>query len=78
MPVVDRLEDQFGDQVEFVHLNVDAAHARDRLAEFGVRGRSQYLLVTTNGEVLNHWFGPIGHLEEAMAAEITTAIGGTP
>jgi len=74
---VNRLETAFGDQVTFVHLNVDNPEARETLRQFGIRGRSQYLLVAPDGTILQHWFGPISHKEEAIAAELK-AVAGMP
>ena len=71
---MDRLQEQFGDRVEFLRLNVDHKESREKLSSLGIRGRSHYVLMTTDGDFLGQWSGPISGWEEAMVAEIDKAL----
>ncbi len=57
---MNRLEAQFGDEIQFVHLNVDDPASRPLRDQFNVTHRSQYALVDANGEIVQRWFGPLG------------------
>lgn len=54
-----RLEEKYGDQIEFVYLNVDDPASLPMRQQYDIVARSQYVLVDANGEVVQKWFGYI-------------------
>ena len=62
---MDRLENQFNEQVDFFRLDVDNPEARSVLQEFNIRQRSTYALIDAEGNVVKLW---IGYLDEDMVA----------
>lgn len=53
------LKNEFAGQVDFFDLNIDDPGLDGLRTEFDISGRSQYLLVDGNGEIVRRWFGPI-------------------
>lgn len=64
---MNRLEQQFGEQIMFVHLNYDDPTAFERANVYGLMGRSQYALVDETGVVARRWIGP---LDEAQITAV--------
>lgn len=56
---MNRLEQQFNDSVDFLHLDVDLQETRQVMADFGVRNRSSYLLIAADGAIIQGWYGPL-------------------
>lgn len=54
-----RLSTLFGEQNEFVNLNVDDPSTQRTRDAFGFRGRTEYVLVDENEEIIQRWFGPL-------------------
>ena len=65
---MNRLEEEFNTSVDFLHLDVDLAETRQIMADFGVRNRSSYLLVTGDGTLIQGWYGPLPNDIEAQFA----------
>ena len=65
---MNRLEEQFGDQIQFFHLDVGLVETLPIRQEFGMTRRSQYQLLGPDGESLLSWFGPLS--EEAIVRQI--------
>lgn len=58
-----RLEEQFGSQVDFFHLDIDnSAHDAAR-RDYGLVRRSMYLLIDPNGQPLQTWVGPLNEAQ---------------
>ncbi|MFC1463710.1 MAG: thioredoxin family protein [Candidatus Brachytrichaceae bacterium NZ_4S206] len=51
-PVVNRLEEEFGDRVEFRALNIDEASSKEAMAKYKFVGQPQFVIVAPNGEVV--------------------------
>lgn len=66
---MDRLKDEFGNQIEFVDLNYDDPSLNPVRDQYGITNRSQYALVNTNGEVIKRWFGYIDEADVAGELE---------
>ena len=56
---MNRLEDTFGEQIEFVLVDYDDGSQDEVRTKYGITGRTQYVLVGGDDEVLARWFGPI-------------------
>lgn len=69
---MDRLEAEFGERIDFIHLNVDDPATADIRAEFGLTRRSQYRLIDADGITIRNWFGPLD--ESSMVAQIDSLL----
>ena len=68
MPVVNRLEANFGERVDFFHLNIDTADEMAVAQSYEMWRRSQYTLIDADGTIVKTWFGYLD--EEQMTAEL--------
>lgn len=66
---MDRLEQDFGDEIEFFVLNVDFPEGRQAMDTYGIRSRSTYVLLNGAGDEVMRWSGPIDG--DQIAAELT-------
>jgi len=66
---VDGLEEQFGDYIDFFHLDVEQHITRDIRFEYTLTGRTQYVLIDAEGNIVQKWFG---YLDEAQLAAFMT------
>lgn len=53
------LKDTFEGQVDFFDLDIDDASLNNLRQSHKINGRSQYVLLAPDGEVLRIWFGPL-------------------
>ena len=60
----------FREDLEVVDLNIDDPSLDDTRTKYGITGRSQYVLVGPDDEVIQRWFGPLSF--EDVKAEIET------
>lgn len=60
------LKDEFAGEIDFFDLDVDKPETAAVRQGYGFTGRSQYLLINAQGEVVQRWFGP---LSNTMIAE---------
>ena len=69
-PIVFALQSQFKDQVDFIHLNVDGPGVLEGAAPYTITGVTQYVLIDSEGEIIEKWFGTITHdsLSESISA----------
>ena len=56
-PIVHGLEEEYGQEIEFVYIDIDDPESQKAKYEYGFRVQPHFLLVDTNGEVLAQWFG---------------------
>ncbi len=56
---MNRLTDIYGNQIEFVLVDYDDRAQDDIRTQYGITGRTQYVLVSGDDEVVARWFGPI-------------------
>lgn len=68
------LEERYNDQIDFFHLDVDQAVTLDLRQQFSIVGRNQYVLVDSNGEVIERWVGPLseGNVEAVLLNYLAT------
>ena len=62
MPVVNRLEEEFSAQVDFFHLDIDQSIINAVRERYGIRNRSEYLLLDAEGNVIKKWFGSLSYI----------------
>lgn len=69
-PIVHGLEQTFGDDIDFVLLDIDDPATQEAQRRYGFRGTPHFLLVDAEGEVVTEWFGynSANVFEEAFAA----------
>lgn len=68
MPIVNGLKRQFGDQIEFLDLDIDDRSLDDFRRQYGISGRTQYVLLDEQGQPVMRWFGPLD--EEQLRADL--------
>ncbi len=75
---MNRLEEQFGDVIEFVVVDWDDKTLDAFRDRYGITRRTQYVLVDANDHVVNRWFGPLNEdvVEADMQAFVESLDGG--
>ena len=63
LPVVHGLEEEFGDRIRFVYLDMDNADTAPLMAEVNFTYRPHFSLVSESGEIVEQW---VGSVEEAV------------
>jgi hypothetical protein len=56
---VNGLSADFGERIDFIHLNIDDPNTKPARDRFGFSDRSQYALVDSAGNIVEKWFGPL-------------------
>ena len=56
---MNRLQERFGEYVDFIHLNVDDSKTLPIRQEFGLIRQSGYMLRGTDGLPIGVWYGPL-------------------
>ena len=64
-PIVHGLEEEYGNDIDFVYVDVDDPETRDIQQQYGRRGQPHFILVGADGEIVTQWFGTV----QAMAFE---------
>ena len=54
---MDRLEAEFGADIDFIHLDIDQSLADAVRLRFDLTDRSHYVLIDAQGAVLYRWYG---------------------
>ena len=65
---MDRLEREFGNEVDFFVLDIDFPDSRAYLDQYAIRIRSTYVLLNAAGEEVMRWSGPLNG--DQVTAEI--------
>ena len=68
MPVVNGLEENFSDRIEFVLLDLDDSTQDGIRSELGITAQAQYVLVGADGGIVQKWFGVLD--EARVTAEL--------
>ena len=68
------LEQEFGDLIEFVLLDVDDRSLDPIREHYGITGRTQYVLVDENDEIIRRWYGPLSR--QSVAADLQAFLDG--
>ena len=51
------LEEQYGNNIEFVYVDIDNPESQALKNQYGFRVQPHFVLVSGNGEVVGEWFG---------------------
>jgi hypothetical protein len=62
-PVVDGLEAEYGEVIEFVRLNIDDPANDAAKRRFGFRFQPHFFLLDANGEIVEQWLGPVAEAQ---------------
>ena len=76
MPAVSRLENNYKDQIDFIHIDWDDRDSDPVIEYFAVLRRSTYILLAPDGMVLWQFIGPLD--EETVTGEILKALEAYP
>lgn len=57
--MVHGLEREYGEQIEFVYLDIDDPSTDAAKEKYGYRVQPHFFLVDANGEVVQEWLGPV-------------------
>lgn len=58
-PVVHGLETTYGEEIEFVRLDIDNPDTKDAKEQYGFRYQPYFVLVNDKGEVVQTWNGRV-------------------
>lgn len=53
------LENEYGQELDFVYYDIDAPESQEAMLEYHFRVQPHFLLLDTNGEVVQEWFGSV-------------------
>ena len=69
-PIVNGLEQQYDDQIDFIYLDVDDPGTQQIKLDLGYRYQPYYVLLDDDGEIISRWAGynSPNVFEEAFAA----------
>jgi len=56
-PIVHELENEYGNDIEFVYLDIDNPNTLDARQKYNFRYQPHFILVDENGEVIEEWLG---------------------
>jgi len=62
-PIVHGLEAEYGNQINFIYLDIDDQGNEQFLKELGFRYQPHFLLINGQGEVIQQWLGPVPEAE---------------
>ena len=69
-----RLQEQYGDRVDFFILDIDKPETKPVRDQFGLVRRTQYVLIDADGNILMSWAGPLN--QEMVMADIGRILAG--
>lgn len=64
-----RLQQTYGERVDFISLDVDKLDVRETRFQLGMRNRSHYVLLDPERNLVAQWFGPLNESEVARQIE---------
>jgi len=72
-PIVHGLENEYGERIEFVYLNIDDPETTAAKEKYGYRVQPHFFLVDGNGEVVEEWLGQVSRDAFVTAFETVLA-----
>ncbi len=72
-PIVDRLEETYGDEFKIVRINIDRPDGVKLAREHGIIGQPSYIFFDREGEEIRRMAGP--QFAEVMTQEIERILG---
>jgi thioredoxin-like negative regulator of GroEL len=77
-PIVDGLEDRYGERLKFVRLDLDDTVQGQEARTLGVNAHPAFMLITGNGEVVARFAGEIARTKlEAAIMQLLKVSAGT-
>jgi thioredoxin 1 len=73
-PIMDDLEDQYGDDFKFVRVNVDTNRGKEQARAHGLIGQPAYLIYDSSNEEVRRLMG--AHTRSTLAQAIEQAMQG--
>ncbi len=73
-PIVDGLEETYGNEFEIVRVNIDTSNGKKVAREHGIIGKPSYIFFDQEGEETRRMAGP--QFAEVMAQEIERILRG--
>jgi thiol-disulfide isomerase/thioredoxin len=73
-PIMDALEDDYGDEFRFVRVNVDTDRGKERARAHGLIGQPAYLIYDSSNEQVRRLMG--AHTRATLEEAIEQAMGG--
>jgi len=58
-PIVHGLENEYGEQLDFIYYDIDAPDSADAMQEYNFRVQPHFILLDVNGEIIQEWFGAV-------------------
>ncbi|MEL6151629.1 MAG: hypothetical protein AAFV33_24620 [Chloroflexota bacterium] len=56
---MDRLEAAYGDDIQFILLDIDDPNSLPLREQYNIVQRTRYVLVDASGETVQFWIGPL-------------------
>ena len=66
---MDGLQANFGEQIDFLHIDVDDVRQRQIGQKLGVFRHTQYILLNGEGDIVGEWNGYLNQEEVAIALD---------
>ena len=63
------LQERYGSQIDFIHLDIDQSIVWDVMDRYGMRGRNEYVLLGAEGNIVEKWFGPLSSIRVSTAID---------
>ncbi len=58
-PIVHGLENEYGEQLDFVYYDIDAPESEGAMREYNFRVQPHFILLDADGEIIEEWFGSV-------------------
>ena len=71
-PIVNGLENQYGEQIAFVYINREAPENQIIVKKYGIRSQPVFILLDAQGEMTQRFSGPVS--EETLAKALQALI----
>ncbi len=68
-PIVHGLEDQYGDRINFVYLDLDDPQTEELKETLRYRNRPHFVLLDGAGNIVNSWVGVVDEADFVTAFE---------
>jgi hypothetical protein len=66
---VNGLQERYGAQIDFIHLDIDQGIVWDVMDRYGMRGRNEYVLLDAEGNILQKWYGSLSSILVSNAVD---------
>jgi hypothetical protein len=66
---VNGLQERYGSQIDFIHMDIDQGIVWDVMDRYGMRGRNEYVLLDAEGNILQKWYGSLSSILVSNAVD---------